>query len=101
MTEQPAVAYFAGRLAVGLRDVTSDVSALDSRGFWAVVVAFEGEAVCARFDRVLAAGPLRAPSWRGPRPNTWSSSLDRDSYLTAVELIRKAIAEGEVYQANL
>ncbi len=100
MTAQPAIAYFAGRLAVGLRDVTSDLSALDSRGFWAVVVTFEGEAACARFDRVLPTSLPPAP-WRGPQPGAWASSLDRDGYVTAVELIRKAIAAGEVYQANL
>ncbi|PZG19410.1 chloride transporter, partial [Nonomuraea aridisoli] len=46
-------------LATGLRDVTSDLAALDGEGWWAVVVDFEGKVTCARFDRVRRA-PLPA-----------------------------------------
>ena len=93
-----ALAVVGGRLATGLRDVTSDLAALDSRGFWAVVVGFDGDAVCARFDHAPA--PLarstvaRARRGRGRR-------LSRGAPPDGVVAIREAIAAGDVYQVNL
>jgi para-aminobenzoate synthetase component I len=95
-----ALAYLGGRLATGLRDVTSDPAALDSAGFWAVVATFEGKLVCARFDRVRPAPPPSAP-WRGPGPADWTTSMDQAAYRAAVEDVRRRIAAGEVYQANI
>jgi para-aminobenzoate synthetase component 1 len=91
-------AYAGGLLATGLADVTSDVAALDSRGWWAVVVTYEGKVTCARFTDVR-----RAPHPRGAwaPPGEWSSSLDEDAYKAGVQRIRDAIADGVVYQANL
>ncbi|TLF48225.1 anthranilate synthase component I family protein, partial [Nonomuraea sp. KC401] len=48
-------AHLGGVLATGLRDVTTDLAALDGRGWWAVVVDYEGKVTCARFDRVRRA----------------------------------------------
>ncbi|MDQ1601991.1 MAG: para-aminobenzoate synthetase component, partial [Actinomycetota bacterium] len=49
-TDGPApLAWFGGRLATGLVDVTDDLTALDTAGWWAVVVTFEGHVTCARF----------------------------------------------------
>ncbi|MGI5272516.1 chorismate-binding protein [Nonomuraea sp. CA-218870] len=95
-------AHVGGRLATGLRDVTTDLAALDGEGWWAVVVGYEGKVTCARFDRVRRA-PLPAPRgpWPGPRPEEWRSSLDRAAYERGVRAIRAAIERGEVYQANL
>lgn len=95
-------AHIGGRLATRLRDVTTDLSALDGTGWWAVVVDYEGKAVCARFDDVRPA-PLPRPSapWRGPDPDAWTTSLDRAAYEAGVRRIRHHIARGEVYQANL
>jgi len=42
-----ALAVVGGRLCTGLVDVTSDLAALDSRGFWAVVLPFSGVPICA------------------------------------------------------
>ena len=95
------LAVVGGRLATGLRDVTSDLSALDSSGFWAVVISFEGDAVCARFETVRPARPWPGPPWRGPAAGTWTSSLDRDAFCAGVVAIREAIAAGDVYQVNL
>ncbi|MFC4116480.1 chorismate-binding protein [Nonomuraea zeae] len=91
-----------GLLATGLRDVTTDLSALDGEGWWAVVVDYEGKVTCARFDRVREA-PLPAPAgpWHGPGPVQWHSSLDRPAYEAGVRAIRDHIERGEVYQANL
>ena len=101
------VAIVGGRILTGLLDVTSDVSALDGAGTWAVVLPFDGPPVCARFERVTTPepgwpaglGPGRAPvgpGWRaGRRASTGSA------YAKGVAAIREAIAAGDVYQVNL
>ncbi|WUI02848.1 chorismate-binding protein [Spirillospora sp. NBC_00431] len=91
-------AYAGGLLATGLVDVTDDLGALDSRGWWAVVITYEGKATCARFETVR---PARHPGGVWARPGEWSSSLDKAAYMAGVEAIRSAIADGVVYQANL
>lgn len=98
-------ALVGGRFCTGLVDSTSDLSALDSEGFWAVVVPFDGSPVCARFSQV---GPIprTAPSrthrqWHGIDPSAWSTSLDKVTFMAGVERIRSEIAAGNVYQVNL
>ncbi|MCW2948323.1 MAG: Chorismate binding-like protein [Actinoallomurus sp.] len=93
-------AHVGGMLATGLTDVTSDLAALDSEGFWAVVLTYEGKATCARFSTVREA-PLPYAPWEGPPRAAWSTSLDESAYVSGVETIRSAIADGTVYQANL
>jgi len=99
----PPVARFGGMVATGLVDLTSDLGALDSTGRWAVVVSYEGHAVCARFDawRRGSAFDAVVTGWTGPRPESWSSSLDREAYVAGVQEIRAAIGRGDVYQANV
>ncbi|WP_437096917.1 chorismate-binding protein [Streptomyces sp. enrichment culture] len=103
MDDLAPLARFGGLLATDLRDVTSDPAALDSTGFWAVVADFEGRLVCARFGDVRRAPvpPVEPGAWRGPDPDTWTTSLDRAAYTAGVRRIREHIAAGEVYQANL
>ncbi|EST39613.1 hypothetical protein N566_01015, partial [Streptomycetaceae bacterium MP113-05] len=101
----PPLARFGPLLATDLREVTTDPAALDSKGWWAVVADFEGGLTCARFGDVRPdpdrrSGPRRA-RWRGPLPGDWTSSLDRDAYTAGVRRIRRHIAAGDVYQANL
>ncbi|RKS73176.1 para-aminobenzoate synthetase component 1 [Actinomadura pelletieri DSM 43383] len=91
-------AFAGGLFATDLADVTSDLGALDSRGWWAVVVTYEGKVTCARFERVRRA-PHPDGAWA--RPGEWRSSLDEAAYVAGVEKIRDAIADGVVYQANL
>ncbi|CAL9623080.1 chorismate-binding protein [Streptomyces sp. enrichment culture] len=102
MLTHDAVASWDGLLATGLLDVTNDPAALDSEGFWAVVIGFEGEVTCARFAEVRASttgtGPAR---WRGPEPQRWDTSLGRGQFTAAVGRIREYIAAGEMYQVNL
>ncbi|MBO2450855.1 chorismate-binding protein [Actinomadura barringtoniae] len=93
-----AFAHVGGLLATGLADVTSDLAALDSRGWWAVVVTYEGKVTCARFDDVR---PAPHPDGPWAPPGEWESSLSQAAYEGGVERIRAAIAEGTVYQANL
>jgi para-aminobenzoate synthetase component I len=95
------LAVVGDRLATDLVDVTSDLAALDSSGFWAVVLPFEGVPLCARFATVRPARPWRGPPWRGPDRSAWRSSLDRRAFEARVDTIRRTIAAGDVYQVNL
>ncbi len=96
-----ALAVVGDRLATDLVDVTSDLTALDRAGFWAVVVPFSGEPTCARFADVRAARPWPGRPWVGPDPGSWRTSLDRPAFEAGVGAIRAAIGEGDVYQVNL
>jgi para-aminobenzoate synthetase component 1 len=96
-----ALAVVGERLATDLVDVTDDVAALDGRGFWAVVVPFDGPPVCARFATVRPAVPWPGATWRGPHPAAWTSSLDQAGFEAGVADIRAAIGRGDVYQVNL
>ena len=101
MGDLQPLAVVGGRLLTGLQDVTSDLTALEGSGTWAVVLPFDGDAVCARFERVQPARPWPGPPWVGPPAGSWASSLDRAGFCKGVEAIREAIAEGDVYQVNL
>jgi para-aminobenzoate synthetase component 1 len=94
------LAWFGGRLATGLVEVTDDPAALDTHGWWAVVVTFEGQVVCARFAEVREA-PLPVATWPGVPIGAWSSSAGRDEYIAGVGRIRAGIAAGDYYQVNL
>jgi para-aminobenzoate synthetase component 1 len=97
-----AFAHVGGRLARELVDVTTDLGALDSSGFWAVVLPFDGQPMCARFASVsVEPVPLPVSPWRGPPASGWSSSLDEGEWKEAVSSIRRSIAAGDVYQVNL
>lgn len=95
------LAVVGGRLATDLQDVTSDLGALDSSGFWAVVLPFEGDPICARFGSVRAARPWPGHPWQGPPADSWTSSLSGEQFRAGVCTIRNAIAAGDVYQVNL
>jgi para-aminobenzoate synthetase component 1 len=95
------LAVVGGRLATDLVDLTDDLAALDSAGFWAVVLPFEAPPVCARFAHVRPARPWPGPPWRGPPAGAWTSSLSEDAFKAGVRAIRASIAAGDVYQVNL
>jgi len=99
--ETAAVAVVGHHLCSGLVDVTDDLGALESEGFWAVAIDFGGQAVCARFDSVRPAHPWRGRPWKGLPADTWNSSLDRESFAAGVSAIREMIAARDVYQVNL
>lgn len=99
--EQPAVAVVGDRLCTDLVDVTDDLDALDSSGFWAVVIPYSGTPVCARFATVRPARPWSGAPWRGPDPHRWRTSLDEGAFRAGVTSIRDSIAAGDVYQVNL
>jgi para-aminobenzoate synthetase component 1 len=95
------LAVVGGRLATDLVDLTHDLGALDSIGFWAVVLPFEAPPICARFAHVRAARPWPGPPWRGPDAGAWTSSLSDAAFKAGVRSIRASIAAGDVYQVNL
>lgn len=95
-------ARLGGLWATDLREVTDDLSVLDGRGRWAVVLPYAGPATLARFDRWELTGPPHVlGTWRGPAASTWRSSMDRTTYIDAVERTRMTIAAGTVYQVNV
>ena len=95
------LAVVGGRLATDLVDLTDDLGALDSSGFWAVVLPFEGAPICARFAHVRPARPWPGPPWQGPPAAAWTSSLSEARFEAGVRSIRASIAAGDVYQVNL
>jgi para-aminobenzoate synthetase component I len=97
----PPVAAVGGRICTGLQDVTADLGALDSSGFWVVVLPYDGPPVCARFAHVRPMVGRPARGWVGPDPASWTSSLSQAEFEAGVASIRSAIAEGDVYQVNL
>ncbi|WP_420638529.1 anthranilate synthase component I family protein [Candidatus Poriferisocius sp.] len=99
--EVAAVAVVGHHLCSRLADVTHDVEALESHGFWAVAIDFHGHAVCARFDSVRPARPWKGRPWKGLPADTWTTSLDRTEFTAGVSTIRDMIAAGDVYQVNL
>ncbi|MBM3722780.1 MAG: anthranilate synthase component I family protein [Actinobacteria bacterium] len=101
-------AWLGGRYATDVVDVTSDLDALNSTGWWAVVVTYEGEVTCARFRRVITLSDqnelrqhLGRNQWSPPDENSWASSLDKNMYQAQVEEIRLGISRGDFYQVNL
>ena len=97
------LAIVGGMVASGLVDLTSDLSALESEGWWAVVLPFDGAPTCARFERRRPTSSLPRPPrhWTGPPEDSWSSSLSRPEFSERVASIRESIAAGDVYQVNL
>lgn len=100
-TSYRALAHLGGRFATGLVDVTDDLAALDGSGRWAVVISYEGAVTCARFADWQELPVPASDPWHGPDPASWSTSLDRTAYIAAVDEVRRRIAEGTVYQANV
>lgn len=93
-------------------DLALDPTALDGGGWWAVVAEFDGPLHAWRFahvethveTRVDDASQPRAATpgaWAGPPSSAWRSSMSRPAYIAAVEEVRAAVLEGEVYQANV
>lgn len=93
-------AWFDGTLATDLIDVTDDPGALDSCGWWAVCVTYEGAATFARFANVRAS-ELPSGRWHGPAVSDWHSSLSQSDYIEAVQRIKAHIAAGDIYQGNV
>ncbi|YAL81858.1 chorismate-binding protein [Dermacoccaceae bacterium W4C1] len=107
---RPAFVRFGSVSAREVQQVSSDPADLDSGGFWAVVITFEGQFQAVRMTRDLVDDPIDEPgtpiSQALPPPgptdtSAWRSSLGRSAYEHRVRQLREAIAAGEVYQVNL
>ena len=71
------LAVVGGQVLTELVDVTSDLAALDGDGWWAVVLPFSGEPVCARFASRRPARPWPGPPWPGVTGDIpFSAALD-------------------------
>jgi para-aminobenzoate synthetase component 1 len=103
-----ARAWFRGWSARGVaayEDLRRTPEALAEGGWWAVVAEFEGPVHAWRFAEARRVPEGRAPAperaWSGPPADAWTSSMSRAEYCAAVEAVREAVREGEVYQANI
>jgi len=92
--------WMNGILATDLLEITSDVKRVESGGFWAASITFEGERVFARFGTVLRDQPFPQTGPWVPLKSIWKSSMSRNQYYQYVEEIRRQISLGNVYQAN-
>jgi para-aminobenzoate synthetase component 1 len=95
-------AHVGGLWASELTQVSHDPRELQQPGRWVAVVPYEGVPTFLLFTRWETQRPAWiVDRWQGPERSGWSSSLDEDSYQSAVERTRQAIARGDVYQANI
>jgi para-aminobenzoate synthetase component 1 len=107
MSQGLAVAIFGNFMATNFIEATTDVSKLDDEGWWAVTQTFEGDFQAFRFNDVepLNLEKLAALghdlSHESVEIQSWTSSMSMSQYVDAVDSIRKDIARGWVYQANL
>lgn len=94
---------FAEVSASGIAEIRHDAAALDEPGFWTVVITFEGRVTAVRMAQVRREpiDPAPARSVTVPGEDGWTSSLSYDRYEAAVEEVRRRVALGEVYQANI
>jgi para-aminobenzoate synthetase component I len=100
MADSTSFFWMNGRLATGLLARTDDISRLDDDGFWVVSTTFEGQAICAKFEKIVDDQPFPAqPDW-GPIQDRWRSSLSKVDFESYVQEIRKQISLGNVYQVN-
>lgn len=90
--------WMGGILATQLEEITDDPKKVDQGGFWATLVSFEGAYTFARFSKVEKKG-FPQTQWE-PVRTSWDSSLNRQSYLDYVSVIRESISLGGVYQVN-
>ena len=90
--------WMGSRLASQLQEISHDPSVLSDGNFWAVVISFEGEMTFARFGEVTDA-EFPDKAWK-KLDAPWKSSLNREQYITYVQVIRESIADGSVYQVN-
>ena len=90
--------WMGGRLATEVLEISHDPASLDSDGFWAVQVDYEGRWTLTKFGTVVTQD-FPNTSWPGIQ-GEWVSSLDQDSYIHYVEKTRELIAAGNFYQVN-
>jgi len=90
--------WMGGRLATKATEISHDPHALESDGFWAVQVSYEGAWTITKFENVIDA-PFPQTSWEGIT-GEWSSTLNEAGYTSYVSKARELIAAGNFYQVN-
>jgi para-aminobenzoate synthetase component 1 len=90
--------WMAGRLATEAAEISHDPASLESDGFWAVQVNYEGQWTLTRFENVIEK-PFPKTAWEGIA-GEWTSTLDQDGYTKYVSRVRESIAAGDFYQVN-
>ena len=109
MSSEQAIAIFGSHMATEFIEATTDVSKLDSGGWWAITHTFEGEFAAFRFENVQPLnfevlrqmGYTAAMAHQGVASDSWESSMSQSQYEDAVGAIKDDISRGWVYQANL
>lgn len=86
-------------MATEIVDVSNDPSVLDDGNFWALTTTFEGELTFIRFAKISQQS-FPAFEWNPAELENWQSTLTQKQYCEYVEVIRSAIALGDVYQVN-
>ena len=99
MDLRESIFWMNGRLATNCVEISEDPKSLDKDGFWVVVKEFEGKFLSARFENVIDS-QFPKIEWKKLQ-GSWSSSQSKQIYESNVELIKKLIADGDVYQVNL
>lgn len=94
-------AWVNGFFATNLVEITTDLAVLDSKGWWFVVLPFKGLPLCFKFANLEKTKFLEYPNWPGVSLESWTSSLDKATYIKTVDSIRTSISLGDVYQVNL
>ena len=94
--------WMGGISASSLLEISHDPAVLGDGDFWAVTVDYEGRWTCAKFadishEEFVASD--ETSSWSAAN-SQWRTSQSSDEYKRYVERIRKAIGDGEIYQAN-
>lgn len=97
---QVAFAEFGENRFEHLLDVTVDLERLSEPGYWVVIGSFEQSWLLLKFRDLTKVNPKRA-FWKGIDKDSWSSSLNKNQYIDAVNKLRDHIALGDVYQANI
>ena len=99
--QELAYAQFGSKRLVGLQDVAIDLNRLNEPGIWAIIGSFEGAWLLLKFEKEIEITEEFSGDWQGVDPDSWTSSMSKTEYETAVEGLRQHIAQGDVYQANI
>lgn len=97
---QVAFAEFGDKRFENLLDVTVDLERLSEPGYWVVIGSFEQSWLLLKF-KDLTINKQHNHQWKGINKDSWTSSLNENQYIDAVNKLKDHIALGDVYQANI
>ena len=97
---QVAFAEFGDKRFENLLDVTVDLERLSEPGYWVVIGSFEQSWLLLKF-KDLTINKHHNHQWKGINKDSWTSSLNENQYIEAVNKLKDHIALGDVYQANI